>query len=72
MSWRPLTDAQRDLLQWVDNPANEDRWGFAVYIARRAGVAPRAVTPMLRALQRHGLVESMASGERVIWRRNAA
>lgn len=63
MTATKLSPLARRVLPHVDNPANEDRWGLAVYIADRAGVAPRTVTPALLALQRAGLVESRSTGK---------
>jgi predicted transcriptional regulator len=59
-----LSQRRNSILPHVDNPTNEDRWGFATYIADRAGVDRRSVAGYLRVLERDGLVESMPSGEK--------
>jgi DNA-binding transcriptional ArsR family regulator len=48
----------RPLLEHVDNPANEDRWGLACFIADRAGISRRSVSQKLVALEAAGFVES--------------
>lgn len=50
------------LLEHVDNPANEHRWGDARGIADRAGISRRAISQKLVALEQRGRVESKRMG----------
>jgi DNA-binding IscR family transcriptional regulator len=49
-------------LPYIDNPANEDRWGDAKGIADRAGLPRRGMAQTLDMLARQGLVESKGNG----------
>lgn len=50
------------VMDFVDNPANEDRWSDAKGIADRLGWPRRGMAQTLGRLEREGLVESMREG----------
>jgi len=50
------------ILEQVDNPMNEDRWGLASQIADRLGWHRRGLTATLQRMEREGLLESRSTG----------